>query len=89
MYNDYAPYATQSEAHAEWHLNSGVPMGTPGCPQDACHIEYDQCPFCCDYVDGACKKTACGEAMDAYNREYALTRPAAVLHATPWDDVPF
>lgn len=29
--------ATQSEAHREWHLNSGVPMGQPGCPQDACH----------------------------------------------------
>jgi hypothetical protein len=29
--------ATPGEAHAEWHLNAGVPMGTPGCPQDACH----------------------------------------------------
>jgi hypothetical protein len=34
--------ATESEAHVEWHLNSGVPMGTPGCPQDACHIEDDR-----------------------------------------------
>ena len=35
--------ATESEAHAEWHRNTGVPMGTPGCPQDACHGEdsYD------------------------------------------------
>lgn len=35
--------ATQSEAHAEWHRNAGVPMGTAGCPQDACHPidEYD------------------------------------------------
>lgn len=31
------PPATEAEAHAEWHRNSGVPMGTPGCPQDACH----------------------------------------------------
>ena len=30
-------YATPSDAHREWHLNAGVPMGTPGCPQDACH----------------------------------------------------
>lgn len=33
--------ATESEAHAEWHRNSGVPMGTPGCPQDACHADDD------------------------------------------------
>jgi hypothetical protein len=32
-----APPATPSEAHAEWHRNAGVPMGQPGCPQDACH----------------------------------------------------
>jgi hypothetical protein len=31
--------ATESEAHLEWHLNSGVPLGTPGCPQDACHVD--------------------------------------------------
>ena len=30
--------ATPSEAHAEWHLNAGVPMGMPGCPWDACHL---------------------------------------------------
>ena len=37
--------ATMSQAHAEWHQNAGVPMGTPGCPQDACHLPddgYDQ-----------------------------------------------
>lgn len=33
----WAPLATQSDAHREWHRNSGSPMGTPGCPQDACH----------------------------------------------------
>lgn len=32
-----------SDAHAEWHRNAGVPMGQPGCPQDACHAE--------DYAD--------------------------------------
>lgn len=32
--------ATPCEAHAEWHLNSGVPMGLPGCPQDACHTDW-------------------------------------------------
>lgn len=34
----YAPLATPSDAHREWHTNSGVPMGMPGCPQDACHV---------------------------------------------------
>lgn len=34
--------ATPSDAHREWHWNSGVPMGQPGCPQDACHpVEED------------------------------------------------
>lgn len=28
--------ATMGEAHSEWHRNAGVPMGQPGCPQDAC-----------------------------------------------------
>lgn len=37
--------ATMADAHAEWHRNTGVPMGTPGCPQDACHPdEYDDEP---------------------------------------------
>jgi hypothetical protein len=31
--------ATMAEAHHEWHNNSGIPMGTPGCPQDACHSQ--------------------------------------------------
>lgn len=34
--SDHTQYATESEAHVEWHRNSGVPMGQPGCPQDAC-----------------------------------------------------
>ena len=36
--------ATPGEAHAEWHLNTGIPMGTPGCPQDACHLPDDFAP---------------------------------------------
>ncbi|KQP81605.1 hypothetical protein [Aeromicrobium sp. Leaf291] len=27
----------EGAAHREWHLNAGVPLGQPGCPQDACH----------------------------------------------------
>lgn len=34
--------ATESEAHQEWHINAGIPMGTPGCPWDACHAEPDE-----------------------------------------------
>lgn len=32
--------ATGAEAHVEWHLNSGVPMGQP-CPWDACDPGMD------------------------------------------------
>lgn len=35
------PMATMADAHREWHRNAGVPMGTPGCPQDACHLPDD------------------------------------------------
>jgi hypothetical protein len=32
--------ATMSDAHSEWHRNAGVPMGQPGCPQDACDGDW-------------------------------------------------
>ncbi len=44
-HEDFSPMATMSDAHREWHTNSGVPMGMPGCPQDACHppeIEFPE-----------------------------------------------
>jgi len=43
MWEDYTPLATMADAHREWHWNAEVPMGTPGCPQDACHPvdDYD------------------------------------------------
>jgi hypothetical protein len=34
--DDWGPLATMADAHSEWHRNAGVPMGQPGCPQDAC-----------------------------------------------------
>lgn len=34
--------ATMADAHREWHTNTGTPMGTPGCPQDACHPIDDE-----------------------------------------------
>lgn len=39
-------YATMADAHREWHRNTGIPVGTPGCPQDACHLpdDYDEQP---------------------------------------------
>lgn len=51
MQDRWAPAATMADAHREWHLNSGNPMGTPGCPQDACHFEYPQCGTCGGYED--------------------------------------
>lgn len=35
--DELTPPATMDDAHREWHRNTGTPMGTPGCPQDACH----------------------------------------------------
>jgi hypothetical protein len=56
----YAPLATEADAHAEWHRNTGVPMGTPGCPQDACHLD--------DYgPDNACDR--CGREGELYHNE--------------------
>lgn len=43
MYGDeWAPLATMADAHREWHWNTGVPIGQPGCPQDACHPVEDE-----------------------------------------------
>jgi hypothetical protein len=47
--DDMAPMATMSDAHSEWHRNTGVPMGHAGCPQDACDGPYhddEDCPEC-------------------------------------------
>lgn len=41
-FDDDGRSPAESEAHLEWHANTGVPVGTPGCPQDACHADpYD------------------------------------------------
>jgi len=46
-HEELGPKATMDESHREWHRNSGVPMGVPGCPQDACHVmDDDGCPWC-------------------------------------------
>jgi hypothetical protein len=39
--DDYAPMATEADAHREWHHNAGVPMGTGSCPWDACQPPDD------------------------------------------------
>jgi len=46
-------YATIADAHHEWHQNTGIPIGTPGCPQDACHLPDPYCWDCFD-EDPAC-----------------------------------
>jgi hypothetical protein len=54
MYHDeeFGPKATQSEAHAEWHRNAGVPMGQAPCPWDACDPLPDFAPtFCIEFKD--------------------------------------
>lgn len=38
--DEHRPCATEAEAHLEWHMNSGVPVGQP-CPWDACHPETE------------------------------------------------
>lgn len=52
--------ATMGEAHAEWHRNAGVPMGTPGCPQDACHPTEVEGP--CTYLSDWHVRMAAGFA---------------------------
>lgn len=37
--------ATEDEAHREWHLNAGIPIGTAGCPWDACDGEGHSEPW--------------------------------------------
>lgn len=64
--------ATTADAHAEWHRNTDIPMGTPGCPQDACHIE-DHCWECGD--GGGC--SACGVSAD-------LVAGSGAVAEMPW-----
>lgn len=84
--------ATESQAHREWHRNAGVPMGTPGCPQDACHPveEYDPPTVKCG------NKAAHGgepgyhysaaEVRECYRQRYqpAPTQGRASLPNEPW-----
>ena len=63
-------YATMGDAHREWHRNAGVPMGTPGCPQDACHLPDPYCWECCD--DGS-DCPAC--RLDAPRLEALMAEP--------------
>ena len=66
-----------AEAHAEWHRNAGVPMGQPGCPQDACHLPEPNCWECGD-TDPACP--ACVAAL-AQSRAWLAAQPAV---PDPW-----
>lgn len=50
--------ATMADAHREWHLNAGVPMGSAGCPQDACHPAEDFAPE--DPKEGLTNPVKCG-----------------------------
>lgn len=86
----------ESEAHRDWHTATGIPMGTPGCPQDACHLpEPEHCIGCGDYLDE--DQAHCGEAACAVAHHEATLRweaealdrlakaEAAAAAAGPWD----
>lgn len=57
--------ATESELHRAWHRENGVPLGQPGCPQDACHLPDD--------IDGEDQDQAVGvqqaEVVELHDRE--------------------
>lgn len=48
--------ATMADAHREWHVNAGVPMGPTGgtCPWDACGWADPDCVECGDTGCEAC-----------------------------------
>lgn len=69
--------ATMSEAHAEWHRNADVPMGTAGCPQDACDGDDPRpqikCGHCKRYHRGIWQVKDCsGVFVDARECEHGL-----------------
>ena len=69
--DDMGPLATMADAHLEWHHNTGVPVGQPGCPQDACHLPDPHCWDCFD-EDPACPACiAAAEAAEAWLAEQA------------------
>lgn len=76
------PMATMDDAHREWHRNTGIPMGTPGCPQDACHppepdwdeaaeMEWDRFTEARDRTRERIQDEAL-DALDPEERGYAL-----------------
>lgn len=74
-WNDrFAPVATMSDAHSEWHRNSGNPMGTPGCPMDACHPPE---PEWCEEHDTYADECACHDD-GAPVHQWQVTEPADV-----------
>lgn len=68
------PMATMSDAHSEWHRNAGVPMGQPGCPQDACHPAEDF---------WSVEEVEPGQGVKCGNR--AMHGSAKVYHPSPAD----
>lgn len=84
-------WATIADAHREWHLNAGVPMGQPGCPQDACHLPDPSCWDCLDETPDTCPACIAAAAESAA----WLAERAANPPADPWgfptvgSEVPF
>lgn len=74
MYDNdaWAPLATIADAHREWHLNAGVPMGTPGCPQDACHPVEDWSDYATDEELAAAGWIRCGHCKGRHETVAAV-----------------
>jgi len=73
-------WATMADAHREWHTNTGTPIGTPGCPQDACHPPEPGCWDCFD-TDPECP--TCLAALAAL-----ADLPDPEPRPWPWDNPP-
>ena len=90
-YEDHGPLATMSDAHSEWHRNAGVPMGQPGCPQDACDGDY----YDYEYEEAKAEWAALAPALRPGEEPaplvgFSAAGPDAPVPVFPWDyDPPF
>lgn len=72
---DYDEVATETQAHSEWHRNTGQKYG---CPWDCCEPpEPEHCPVC-DYEylddDGVCPRAADDPDHDLRMADYLSSR---------------
>jgi hypothetical protein len=84
--DELRPAATQGEAHAEWHRNTGVPIGPMGgsCPWDSCGWLRDELA---DQQEQYELAAAWGEYTEADPEDYAELDALLLWEAA--DDPPF